>query len=1252
MDYLYENLGDERFQEFCHTLINKEFDNTQAFPIGQPDGGRDSVSYLMNSQNKEFVVFQVKYVKNPLQERDIHKWFTDIINGEKEKITKLIPKGAKSYYLITNVKGTAHLDVGAIDKLNKILEENIPIPALCWWRDDLSRKLESDPLLKWSFPEILHGQDILNNIVFQNLNENKERRESVIKAYLTDQYEIDNEVKFKQIELQNKLLELFVDVPVEAKKINEKDKNTKRILNYLRHHYPPTNKNHERFDFEEHPSIGAASFILNQHVQQNIERILLEGGPGQGKSTIAQFVCQVHRSRLLQKKDDIELISDELLNTPIRIPFKIDLRDIGAWVEKKNPYIGTLGEDFFNKNWHKALESFLIAHICFHSKLEDFTTTDFISICKLGSILLVFDGFDEIANITLREEIIEFINRGINRLKENTSSIQVIVTSRPAAFSSSIGFSTDMYPHFELTDITQSITKEYVEKWIKSRKLSKREAAEIRKLVDEKLEMPHLKDLAKSPMQLAILISLLNTRGESLPNKRTSLYDSYIELFFNREAEKNTIIRDKRDLIIDIHQYLAWILHSEAEQYKNSGRIGIDKLREKLKEYLSQEGHDIEIADNLFTVMKERVCALVSRVQGTFEFEVQPLREYFCAKFLYKTSPYAPVGVERSGTKPERFEALSRNLYWHNVVRFFAGCFDRGELPMLIQKMNELQEDEVLKYTNYPRTLTAQLLSDWVFTQYPRLLQNVIKIITDGLNIGNILNQEKHSYNSDSISLPFECGRAEMIDECFAQLIKLPSSDYAFELIGVIVNNPINTETRWMEYCSNFLEGDLTKWVEFGYHLQVLHRISPEFLIPILDPNLPDFYKRVQFVIHSNIKEIIENDLFIRDAICDGILEMEIFYMSRRNRNHIFSTLSNLSQPYSLIEIVNGEKYEFSFKDFLSRRYNYYPPDEFNEMHFELNEIKSENDRRVKLYFESISETLNNPISIWRNSIAPWDNIVESSRNIFGNKLSQQVVAVIAAGIKSQQEKYNDYALLNDDSQSLCKRVRHARIKSGNAKWWEQQFEESNNLEFTFLVFFTWATFKTINSLIPVFIENLEKIESQKLEKLIDLLNKLSSVNKFDLTNQKYIEVVISKQKISPILIYILSLRFPEEKKQKLIYKYITDLPIANKDIIDIKLEYLLEKYISSTKNLTILAEIKELYKKQVGFSKRYYRYERAYHHNAQVIPHKNAILIMKECKDYPRILSSLAEKSCRYYANKTITPIGEIAEKDKWFIE
>ena len=57
MDYIYQNLGDERFQELCGTLISKEFQNIQFFPVGQPDGGRDSIVYLLNSSTKKSSAF-------------------------------------------------------------------------------------------------------------------------------------------------------------------------------------------------------------------------------------------------------------------------------------------------------------------------------------------------------------------------------------------------------------------------------------------------------------------------------------------------------------------------------------------------------------------------------------------------------------------------------------------------------------------------------------------------------------------------------------------------------------------------------------------------------------------------------------------------------------------------------------------------------------------------------------------------------------------------------------------------------------------------------------------------------------------------------------------------------------------------------------------------------------------------------------------------------------------------------------------
>ena len=920
MDYLFENLGDERFQEFCSCLISKEFPNIQAFPVGQPDGGRDSIVFQMNSKVKEFIVFQVKFVRNPNEDRNVHKWLTSTIEGEVEKINKLIPKGAIHYYLLTNVRGTAHLDTGSKDKVNAILKKNIKIPSICWWRDDLSIMFEKDPLFKWSFPVILNGQDVLNAVLFESLNENKERRESVIKAYLVDQYEADNEVKFKQIDLQNRLLNLFTDVPIRVKKYNEKNKALRHTLGSLDYQRRiPLNDDNDTMYLEDRNDLGAAEFILHPKVQSEIERMLLEGGPGQGKSTIAQYICQVHRARLLNKSTDIALLPQNIKNTPVRLPFKIDLRDISNWVEKKNPYQGILSQEYFESIWKNSLESFLIGHIFYHSKLEEFTSTDFIAICKLSPILFVFDGFDEIASIKVRSEVIEFINKGITRIAANTKSMQVLITSRPAAFSDTVGFSIDNYPHFELTDITLPIINDYVEKWIKASKLDNRDASELRKLIKDKLEMPHLKDLAKSPMQLAIFISLLRTKGQSLPNKRTALYDSYIELFFDRESEKSKLIRDKRDLIIAIHQYLAWILHSEAELYKNNGSIHIADLNIRLKEYLEKEGHDTSIADQLFDVMKERVCALVSRVQGTFEFEVQPLREYFCAKHLYKSAPHSSAGSVKLGTKPDRLHAILRNFYWQNVVRFFAGCADAGELDMIIQELKELQTDELLKYTNYPRIITSQILSDYVFSQKPLKLKVVVQIIVDGINIGNIIDQDRRFASNEPLLLPNECGRVELIKECFSQLAKFPNSDYTYDLMGIINNNPLNNIENWLEFLPSFKGKRLTTWLEYAYKMRLIYKIDKNILQRILNEgDVIQTKKRIQLVINGNRIEIIDKDSDLKNILFSGILNNELSVFPRNNSQHSLNFLSIILHPYLLSNILRREDLNTTFINYFN----------------------------------------------------------------------------------------------------------------------------------------------------------------------------------------------------------------------------------------------------------------------------------------------------------------------------------------------
>jgi hypothetical protein len=1247
MNYNYENLNDESFQELCHSIINTEFPDSQAFPVGQPDGGRDTIVYELNSNNKPYFIFQVKFVRNPEMIDDVLKWFIGIMKKELPKINRLKPKGATKFYLLTNVRGSAHLDVGAIDLLNKELERTLDIPSICWWRDDLNGKLDNNVNLRWSYPQLINGQDLFNSVMFAKFNESNTRNQSIIKSYLADQYQIENEVKFKQIELENSLFDLFVDVPLMVKEFSQSNlKRNTHVFNEIIHKFKqlPTT----RVEVNE-STIGAAYFLLNSITQKKISKILLEGGPGQGKSTITQFICQVHRAKLLNKHDDLDAISTDYKNNALRLPFKIDLRDLASWISGKNPYSININEQWFSSNYKNSLESFLIAHIYYHSNIDKFSITDLFNVCVNTPILIVFDGFDEIADIEIRENIVSTINTGIKRLSENISHIQVIITSRPAAFANSTKFSTDQYPHFQLTEITNSVITDYLEKWIVGKKLKQREGNDMRRIVQNKLELPHLRDLAKSPMQLAILLSLINTRGESLPNKRTELYDSYIDLFFNRESEKNEVVRNRRDLLINIHRYLAWVLHSEAELYNNNGRIELHALKDKLKEYLDKEGHSTDIADQLFTVMEERVCAIVSRVLGTFEFEVQPLREYFCAKFLYDTSPYAPAGSHKTGTLPDRFDALVRNFYWQNVLRFFAGCFDRGELPLLIDKLKEVNHSELLKHTNYIRSVTAELLSDFVFSDYPKLLKDVIKVITSGIDIGSILNV-KNNFGTESLTLPIDCGRKELNEECFSALSKFPTSDYADELLTIIGDNDIDNTTKWIDLSKNYTGDQLDKWLSYGRQMQILHNVEDVILKEIITKDGEVTNYRLRILLESNKWNLIDANQNWKSKSLENVLNGKIAFTDYQNRNLPFFGLIVLFNPYILKSMLGGHftNHSLTFANHINRRM--FGRRSVNNQEFsnviKLRSVNDEIDKAIEAFYKSVSALFPSNVDNWINSLDLWSILIDNGVEIFGDQWLFKVTAVMGAGIKSLEETYLEINSLHDNAYPLSQRTRSARLRSGQVAWWKNELDSSPDPTFSLLILLTWGTAKTLIELAEEIDIKLKKLDREDYSQLQNGLKKTADLSHFNVLQQKQITTFFQEKKSSDNFLYLISLRFPDSTRNKYIKTFFHDYAGDSRTINCVILDYAIMKFLDS-ESVDSLEKIRKLYVKLADYRFNLYRF-----YDRKHLSYENAKVIMEDCKSYPKILVGMAESSARSIANKKAIAIGKIARNEKWFDE
>ena len=217
MGYNYEQLDEHRFQQLAQALIVAEHPDTQCLPVAQPDGGRDAVRYRFESDGRTFIVFQVKFSRNAgnKTERDAVK---GLITSERDKVRELIRSGAVRYYFITNVRGTAHLGGGSIDRVNKFLSDEFQIPCNVWWRDDLDRRLDNDQRIKWSYPDILRATDLLPLLLIGQQDPRKLRSIRAFKSYMATNYENDREVKFTQVGLKHSLIDLFVDLPISLKR--------------------------------------------------------------------------------------------------------------------------------------------------------------------------------------------------------------------------------------------------------------------------------------------------------------------------------------------------------------------------------------------------------------------------------------------------------------------------------------------------------------------------------------------------------------------------------------------------------------------------------------------------------------------------------------------------------------------------------------------------------------------------------------------------------------------------------------------------------------------------------------------------------------------------------------------------------------------------------------------------------------------------------------------------------------------------
>jgi hypothetical protein len=658
------------------------------------------------------------------------------------------------------------------------------------------------------------------------------------------------------------------------------------------------------------------------------------------------------------------------------------------------------------------------------------------------------------------------------------------------------------------------------------------------------------------------------------------------------------------------------------------------------------------VVDELFSGI-DRVVALVSRVEGTYEFEVQPLREYFAARYLYDTAPYSPPGNERRGTKPDRFDAIARNFYWLNVTRFFAGCFSKGELPGLRERAEELLRTDY-EDCYHPRALMAMLLADWVFAQNPRVTSEIVDLVTDRLGL-TYLARSGRAMSPNRVAFEFpapDCGRDAVVDRCMKLLVAHPASDFAGMLTSIVRSNTSIAERieLWLAHTRDNVTEGLGRWFAYAQWLGILAEI-PLAVISELLPADTSFEPSVATaLIESGRFDLWEYSAEGQRRLLDLILDRGICTWRTSSASYLSLATNSLNVP-----LLNFA-FDLSGEGKLSDIGGVLDDDDGMEWFLSDEEtLQRFRDPETELEKECLRLALiargefRRPSVEWTTQLDPWNRIVECGRDLWGERWLFYLISYCATRVTIQNDQPDVCEDFFDKDKSLCERAMYARFQRDSSSWWLEQFTKVHDrldLPFFCLCAVGWVSLDVLVAIAPLLnsaIASFSKDEWSLFSSAfyVILFSAQEEFVTFDLD--------ILPAELHERTVVALSVRAKQELRNQLFGRYLENYkgsdPVICAFWCQTVITVLGEKKAAWEGHL---GRIRSLYRP--GDSEQDMRALRTPSASTVQIPIDVAKEIIEHADQYPSYLVDSAEKICRLYLSENLVPVGRIAEAERWF--
>lgn len=721
MDYSFASLGSDGFEQLAQALACAEL-GTGVKPLGRGrDKGRDA--YFRGQVNHEssdgsgpwngYGVIQAKHLGRDVDTTSNITWVKRQIAGELEK---WLPreKGQSPerrdppeyYLLITNATLSPEGFDACVAELGMYARKLGMKDWGLWSREPISRLLDNHVNIRQTYLHFIVSGDMIAAL------ESSYTANDVPK--LGKQISVNAAVELGErqwarlgdsgleSEERLRLATVAIDMP-------------SRVIDPLA----------EREDW---PVVATIRQVL-QHGEESMRKsdarphrgVLLIGGPGQGKSTIAQLVCQVYRAAMLDANSMLLLeqtrLVDEVKDAVARIGLKVpSYRRWPVYVE-----LSKFGDEI-TRDEDVSLLKYIASQV--RAEGETLKTNQIVKWRKAWPWLVVLDGLDEVANPRVRDRVLRAISEFLTDCNANDADVMVIGTTRPQGYHGELdSFELEQ---LELQFLSPDQSLSYGILLADSRHAE--DPIAHRNVIDRLTEAAAneaTSRLMTTPLQVTIMSTLLE-RLSRVPETRHALFDEYYKAIYSREKGKagsfGTLLATYQNVIDYVHEQVALYLHVQAEMPGQAeALLHESELSPLIIKRLDADGYPPKDAEKLAAevvkAVRNRVVLLVGLREDHVGFEVRSIQEYLAARAL------------TSGQENEildRLEVLIPSAHWRNTWLLAAGRLQGHSNPQIIDslllRLEQTDTASSLAMEVGPgERLALDLLEDQFATNVPRI---------------------------------------------------------------------------------------------------------------------------------------------------------------------------------------------------------------------------------------------------------------------------------------------------------------------------------------------------------------------------------------------------------------------------------------------------------------------------------------------------------------------------------------------------